>query len=257
MSAVVWKLEDVRAFLGGMDAALWGNKIEFAGQREEEDVTVFRVGTPGSSTPVTAKLLRAGLESGSAKLTMFGDVGSAATEAKPDDYLYTNKGTTLPLTVSDDDAAVGGRCWFANTLLSKVSDGFEPSKPWSIDVELPWSGASTRGTYLTGVTAVTADGNGTAVEIGAAGAGQRLYAVLHVLSISGTASTLDVTIESDVDDTFASPVTRITFDQVSTSLGGQREVASGPVTDTYYRVAWNTGDQADDSFLIVVAMGIC
>lgn len=112
-----------------------------------------------------------------------------------------------------------------------------------------------RGQLLeTGQTARTATFDGADATLPAVGSGETLYAQLNVVSASGTTPTLDVIVESDDADTFASATTRVTFTQ-ATGVGAQRLTAAGPITDTFYRVSVTIGG-TDPSFLFYVTVGI-
>lgn len=107
---------------------------------------------------------------------------------------------------------------------------------------------------------VTADADGTAIQLGAVGAGQRLFASLHVLSVAGTMTPeLVVTIESDSVEAFdGSPETRLTFDTVTATGSQVKRSAVGAHADTWYRASFDVTDNGGtgESFLVVVAIGI-
>jgi len=87
-----------------------------------------------------------------------------------------------------------------------------------------------------GLVAVTADNTpaATIVELGAVAAGQYLYGVLHVTSVS-TADTIIVTIQSDSLVGFGSPATQITFASKA-AIGSEYAVrVAGPIADTFWR----------------------
>lgn len=100
----------------------------------------------------------------------------------------------------------------------------------------------------------SASGVGTAVQLGAVGSDETLYAALHVVAASGTAPTLDVSVESDDASGFASPVSRITFAQAT---GRTAEFASlaGPVADDWFRVNFALGG-TNPSFTFIVTLGV-
>jgi hypothetical protein len=92
--------------------------------------------------------------------------------------------------------------------------------------------------------------------LGAATATQHLYGVLHVLAVSGTNPTLDVVIQSDDAEGFASGTTRGTFTQ-KTAVGSQfLTPVAGPVTDTHWRCTWTIGGTNTPSFTIALVVGI-
>lgn len=90
----------------------------------------------------------------------------------------------------------------------------------------------------------TAIGDGTGVELGAIPAGSEgRFTLMSLLppGVSGTTPTCDVVLESDVDDTWASPVVRHTFAQIDDDPSPTSETVvidgdSTPVTDTWWRL---------------------
>lgn len=97
-----------------------------------------------------------------------------------------------------------------------------------------------RGSVM-GLGLKTATGNSAAPlnVVGGVLTGQRLYAALHVVGISGTTPTLDVIVRSAVASNMAGPTTRITFSQVTTSFGASWGTSvAGPITDQYYDMKW-------------------
>lgn len=112
-----------------------------------------------------------------------------------------------------------------------------------------------RGNVLTNATR-TATGNGTAFNLGAVSASQKIYAALHVIDpVAGTAPTLNVKIQSDDASGFASPIDRITFAQ-KTAKGSEYAVpVAGAFTDTWWRVTFTIGGTSP-SFPFVVVFGI-
>jgi len=111
-----------------------------------------------------------------------------------------------------------------------------------------------RGTVLINAQGITASGTGTGYNLGSVASGQSLYAALHVLSISGSGATLDVLVESDVDNTFSSPATQITFTQ-ATAQEAQLQSAPGPITDSWFRVNYTVGGTSPSvDFAVVVGI---
>lgn len=116
------------------------------------------------------------------------------------------------------------------------------------------TGNLVRGTLMLNQTALAATGSGTARQLGAVGATQRLYAALHVYSVSGTSPTLDVIVESDNGVGMSSPITRITFSQMN-AIGSQFTSVAGAITDDYFRIGYTLGGTTP-SFSAVVVVGI-
>lgn len=105
----------------------------------------------------------------------------------------------------------------------------------------------------------TASGDGgTGQELGAVLGTQRLYAAMHVIAAGGMSPTLDVVIESDALDDFASATTRLTFTQLTTTPGAQMKSVAGAITDTFFRARYTIADDSagSPSYTIFVIIGI-
>lgn len=100
----------------------------------------------------------------------------------------------------------------------------------------------------------TASGSGAGSQIGALSATQRLYAALHVLTVSGGSPSLTVKVQSDDSAGFSSPIDRITF-AAKTAAGYEWASVAGAVTDDYWRANW-TISGSTPSFAFVVVAGI-
>ena len=240
-------LFDARIYYASLDATGFSNKIELAATVDDEDKTNFASG--GWKERV------GGLADTTATASMF---WQATDLTFPDDVLWAQLGTsTQPLTVAPTSGAVNTLCYLTRTLESQYKIGADVGK--LLMAEATWGGnqALARGLILHPQgTARTSSGNGTGVQFTAGPTvAQRMYANLHVLSIAGTASpTLTVTIQSSVDNTFASPTTRISF-TAATALGGQAASVLGAVTDTWWRAVW-TISGTNPSFLFAVSAGV-
>jgi len=93
--------------------------------------------------------------------------------------------------------------------------------------------------YLAATLATRGALTGTAVQLGAVATGKRLWAALFVQA--GTFTNLAVTIESDDNQGFSSPVTAITFNTVASAAGGQFTSVAGPLTDVWFRAKATIG----------------
>lgn len=93
-----------------------------------------------------------------------------------------------------------------------------------------------RGQLAVAKTTVTSTGaKGTALNLGLVGAGQYLYATLHLLGTAGTSIT--AVVESDEDNNWSSATTRITFGPL-TAVGGNwgTRVAGAIADDDWFRL---------------------
>ncbi|WP_432135149.1 hypothetical protein [Streptomyces sp. bgisy154] len=239
-------LTDVRLFTGGADLTSASNKVEISAEAESKPTTNYG---SGGWTEVIGGLASA--EISGAGQWEAGDPGLV------DDAAWSQLGGVGAWSVGPAGAAVSDLAYFTKMLRGDYQLGGSVGDvaPWSSMGKSSWPLVRGQFAHPPG-TARTADGSGTGIELGAVAAGQRLYAGLHVLSVAGTSTpTLSVTVESDVDNTFASPATQLTFDP-ATAAGGQilRTDASA-ITDTWFRVAWTiTG--TTPSFMFATTLGI-
>lgn len=241
-------LKDVRLFCGGLDLTGRNNKIDSSAEVEEKNVTTW-----ANYDPATGSIWKAvlgGLAQMDLSASGFQDGGVV------DEALWNQLGGLGAWTAFPDSADVGAVAWLINAMEGsyKTFTQIGDVHPWEAGVKTTWPAARGVGLHPPG-TARTATGSGAAVEHVAVAAGQYLYAALHVISVAGTDTpTLTVTVESDVNDTFAGPATQITFD-AAVAVDGQILRAAGPLTDTFYRANWTiTG--TDPSFLFVVSLGV-
>lgn len=239
-------LTNVRTFAVGADLTGNSNKIELGAEVEDKDATNY--GSGGW------KEVLGGL--GAAEIAGEGQ-WEAADPSKVDDASWSQIGGSGPWTIGPVGAAVGDLAYLTQALRSSYKLGAQVGEvaPWSGSAKSNWPLVRGQIGHPPG-TPRTATGTGTALNLGAVAADKRMYAALHVLSVSGTATpTITARIESDDSGGFGTPTTQLTF-AGATAIGGQTLRTSGSaITDTWWRVAWTiTG--TTPSFLFVVSLGI-
>lgn len=239
-------LTNVRCFASGVDLTGQSNKIELSSEVEDKDSTNY--------ASQGWKEVLGGL--GSAELSGEGQ-WEAGDSSKVDDASWAHLGTVIPWSVSaNNGAAVGDLAYFMSALRSSYTmfDAVGEVAPWSGTAKSAWPLVRGQFAHPPG-TARTATGTGTGLNLGAVTVGKRMYAALHVLSVSGTTPSITARVESSVDNTFASPTTRLTF-TAATAVGGQALRTDGTaITDTWWRIAW-TISGTTPSFLFVGSLGI-
>lgn len=240
-------LTNTRLFVDGADLTSNNSKVELKFEAEDVDVTSFasngwKETMQGiASTSVTAE-----------------GQWEAGDPGKVDDALWSTMsvGNLVPWTICPNGAADGALAYFTQMSSTKYAVGGEVGSvlPWSAEAAGSWPVSRGVVAHPPG-TARTTSGTGTGVQLGAVALGQSLYASLHVLSVSGTGSpSITVAIESDADNTFATPTTQLTF-TAATAVGGQIMRTAGPITDTWYRAKWTiTG--TTPSFLFLSAFDV-
>lgn len=238
-------LTNVRLFTGGVDLTSASNKVELSTEVEEKDKTNY--GSGGWKEVI------GGIASTSVSA---GGQWEAGDPSKVDDASWSHLAQIGPCTVGPVGAAVGDLAYLTQMLCKsyKLGDAVGEVMPWSAEGAGSWPLVRGQFDHPPG-TARTASGSGTGVQLGAVADGQRLYAALHVLSVAGTTPSITVTIESDVDNTFTTPATQLTFAAATVASGQILRTTGTAITDTWFRPSWTiTG--TGPSFLFVVALGI-
>lgn len=239
-------LTDVRIYLETADLTGFSNKIDFGTSAADLDRTTFASG--GWHERV------GGLFDTAVAADGFYDVGDLT---KPDDTLFANLGVTgTALTVVPTAGTVGSLAYLCRILECDYKLGAPVGGllAWTGTMKGNWPPVRGQILHPQG-TARTTTGNGTAVQLGAVSAAQKMYVCLHVMSIAGTATpTITVAIQSNVDNTFGAPTTRLTF-AADTALDGQALSLAGPVTDAWWRATW-TISGTTPSFLFAVSAGV-
>ena len=239
-------LTSVRCFAVALDLTSNSNKLELAAEVEVKETNNY--GTDGYTEVV------GGLAS--TQITGEGQ-WEAGDETRVDDATWAQLGGVGPWSISaNNSAAVGERAYFTRARRAHYTwvAAVGAVAPWTSTAKSSWPLVRGQFAHPPGTPRGT-NGTGTALEVGAVPAGRRLYAALHVLSAAGATPSLTARVESSVDDTFAAPTTRLTFDP-ATQAGGQALRTDGTaITDTWWRLAWDvTGDAP--SFLFAAALGI-
>lgn len=238
-------LLNARLFAVGADLTGASNKIELTAEVEDKETTNYY--------SAGYKEVIGGL--GSAEVTAEGQ-WEAADSSKVDNASWAQLGGVGPWTACPDNATVGDLAYITQCLRSSYTLGGAVGDvaPWSGKGASAWPLVRGQMAHPAG-TARTSTGTGTGVELGAVAAGKRLYAALHVLSASGTTPSITARIESDADNTFASPTTQLTFTAATAAGGEALRTTGGAITDTWFRVAW-TISGTTPSFLFATSFGI-
>lgn len=240
---------DTRVFCSGADLSGWSNKVEASEQWEAKKKTNFRSGG--------AEELLAGL--GEVDISASGQ-WEAGDMTMPDDTFWANRRVIEPWSfgpTNASDTAAGNLMYLTSALRTsaRIFDSVGEVAPW--DAKAKGSKPLVRGQSMhQSGTARTATGTGVAVDFAAGPTtGQKVYANLHVLSVTGTSTpTITVAVQSDDNSGMTSPTTRGTF-AAKTAIGGEPLQIDSPGNERYWRVSWTiTG--TTPSFLFLVTLGI-
>lgn len=238
-------LINTRIFGGAADLTGFSNKVSLMAEVEALDATTFG----GTGWRQRA----GGLSDASGSVEGFWDAGDPS---KTDDRLWADLAKANPWTFAPDGAAVGQLTYLTRMVQKNYKPGAGVGELFTFATDLVGDEPLARGAVLHDAgTARTATGTGTVVQLGAVGAGQKMWCSLHVLSVAGTTPSITAKLQSATTGAFSSPTDRVTF-SAATAVGGQwMGTAAGPITDTYWRLAWTiTG--TTPSFLLLAAAGL-
>lgn len=175
-------------------------------------------------------------------------------DAAKDKVLFEAMAATGKVLSCGAAGTAGSAVYSFKALLGSYTPGGAVGEMFGFSLEAATEGKLVRGTIMENQTGLEASADGTGRQLGAVSSTQKLYAILHVLTADGTTPTLDVIIESDNGAGFGTPVTAITFDQI-TGIGSYWKEIDGPITDDYYRGSFTVGG-TDPSFDYVLILAI-
>lgn len=235
--------DDVKFYIGGYDLSGDHNEISLSYEAEIKDSTAM-----GS----TARTKLPGLVNATGELNAFYEAGSG----EADTVLAAVHGVAdSVITISPDGGDDGEVAYTMQGIVANYVPQGSIGEIFVLKTTLEGSGLLIRGTIM-GAGAKTATGNGTARQLGAVSATQKLYASLHVLAVSGTDPTLDVIICSDNAENMLDPTTKITFTQ-KTAIGSQWATpVAGSITDDWWQARWTITGTNTPTFTILVTVGI-
>jgi hypothetical protein len=233
-------VKDAKVYLGKYDFSGLLSVIEISYGREIQDAT---------DHDSESRQRLPGLEEWSFTHTSFWD-------QPPDEAYNAAVGTAdVPLTVAvpGTSGVDGSLAYFGTVAAASAQIGGSVGDVHLLEGSGEGDDALVRGNIMvTGAKTVTGDGTGR--ELGAVAAGEKMYAVLHVMSAT-PADTLDVIVESDAADAWiGAETTRITFTQ-ATDETYELKTVDGAIADTWWRIGYTIGG-VDPSFTFVVALGI-
>lgn len=235
-------LTSVGLYVDGYDVSGDTNQLSLESTAQELDVTTF--GSGGSVARI------AGLTDTAFSHQGFVDL----TDNGIDEQAFANVTGIKPVTICPTGGADGETAFIFQSLQTQYNPGASVGEVYAFTVSGAGTAPLAGGKVLATKSAKTATSTGTAVQLEAVSATQKLFANLHVFAASGTTPTLVVKVQSDDNSGFTSAVDRITF-STATGITAEAKSVAGAVTDTYWRVSYTiTG--TSPSFTFAVAAGI-
>jgi hypothetical protein len=160
--------------------------------------------------------------------------GVEDTSAAIDSDAFTNLGVQRVVTLSPTGAATATAYMFrAKNFEHQRLGGIGDVAPFSLKMQGSDGVGLVRGQIAAAKGNVSATGAlGSAVNLGAVGASQYLYAALHIFT---AATTITVKVQSDDNSGFTSATDVATIGPLTTTGGTWMTRVAGSITDTYYR----------------------
>lgn len=238
---------DIRWYVGAQAVACHAKSARFASTCAPLDKTSI------CSADGWVELL-GGRKSGSFDLALMSDMAEGGLDERLFAALGTS-GVAQSWSIGSADGSPGYCCTSLATKYVPVQGA--PGELALAAASGVSSGPVARGMLVhPDTTARTSSSSGTARQVGAVSSSQRVYAALHVISVSGTTPTLTIKVQSDDGSGMATPTDRITFTtETDATAGYQLLSAAGAITDDWWRVTWTVGG-TDPSFAFAVVLGI-
>ena len=236
-------LKDVKIYYEELDLSGQSNEGALEYEVEPLDDTVF-----GDTT----RSAKGGLLSCSMVVSGFVDLDEAGQDERLFAELNTQGEVMSIIFQGEAENNVG---YMFQPLLHQYDLTGELGTLFAFEIEATNRGAKLiRATMLGAELTATANGTSTARQLGAVTASQRVYAAIHVLSVSGSSPTLNVLLRSDDSSGMGTPTTQITFSEATAAIS-QFLSAAGAIDDDWWDISFTiTG--GSPSFRFVVIVGI-
>lgn len=219
-------------------------QIELASQRAKKDKTVFGDDTEHSIPGLFQHTLN-----------HQGYHQADANDFQVDDILDSLNGSVDDIvTVCPTGGAAGELAYFLKSMETEYGLIGQVGEIFAFRLSAEGVSEMVRGTVMNN-SALTATGTGTARQLGAVTADQKVYAAMHVTAVSGTNPTLDMVLQSDDAEGMASATSRITFAQ-ATAITSEWLTADGPITDDWWLPSFTVGGTDTPSFTVILVVGI-
>lgn len=174
-----------------------------------------------------------------------------------EEYLYTvSLGASKAIMISETTGAEGEHADLFQGLHVNFDQPEKVGDAAAFKANFKGTGQWARGLVLTSKTSQTTNGSGTISASQAVMAtASKLYATLHVFSVSGTNPTLQVSVLSATTSGFGSSTSRIAFSTATAASSQWGTPLAGPITDQFYRATWTIGGTSNPTFSFAVGLG--
>lgn len=241
----IFALSDVEFLVNQYNFTTYHNEHVLAYDAELLDATTFG--------GLTTRARRAGLLAWAGTHKGFVDHAqdfAGGTESLDSIYFNLTRVENTFITMVPEGIVEGNTAFFGRAVQNKYTTGDRVGALMPFEINYASMAPLVRGQVLQQDDVEVGAGTGTAKQLGAVSATQRLYAHLHVTAIAG--GNLTVIVRSDNAVGMGTPTTQLTFTTTTTRTAEQMSVA-GPITDDWYQVSFS-GTFTSANF--VVAVGI-
>lgn len=242
MSVLV--LTNAKVLVGAADLSGYTNRCSLSASVETKDATTF--GSSGWREQA------AGLRTVTSDIAGFFQAGSAVL---PDDRLWGDLGVgSVPQTIIPEGSTVGNVAYFTRLMRPTYELGGQVGELMPYTSRGDGDGSPLVRGLVTSTGARTATGTSTVCTLTVPTAAQKVCAVIHVHSVSGTAPSLTATLQGDDSSGFPSPATLATGTAL-TAAGSQWLEGSLGAGEGFYRLSFVvTG--TTPSFTLTAAIGV-
>jgi hypothetical protein len=177
-------------------------------------------------------------------------------DSGPEEVFYGRlAGSGSVVTIVPENSATGSTAFFTQVIhFSYEPQSGAAGEPAMFRTSAMGKDQLVRGSLLLPSSTLTTSASSSALDLGEVDQGEKVWAALHVLSVSNAAHLLNVQVQSDTGTAFTTPTTQIQFSTAS-EIDGEMLSTAGPITDDHWRLRW-TVSPSTASFLAVCTVGI-
>lgn len=228
MAELVFKHANI--FYGGYDFTGQSNAVTLTYNAEMLDRTTFCS---------SGRKRKAGL-----KNIEFTESGFYEASSSDDQIMFDRIGSTAEvLTLCPNNSTAGSRAFSVDGVAGEYSPGGNVGELLGFNFTAYGEGGDlVRGVIAENGTALSTDLSAVPHELGVGSTKQKIYAALHVLSVSSSGAKLRFAIQSDNSSQFLSPTTQLVLTSITDTGGrvGQWHTTAASTVDDWYRVSIST-----------------
>lgn len=171
-------------------------------------------------------------------------------DAEPDADLFSRIGLAGSVVTVAARGDAGDPAYSLRAMVGEYAPGGSIGERYGFTLSAAASSSLFRG-IVAARAAAQAAGAGTARELGAVSATQRLFVAVHVFAVTG-AGTVTVAIESDAANTFAGGETTRHTSAAFSAAGSEFAAIDGAISDAWFRPLFTFGGSATSASVLVV-----